>query len=100
MIKKNIGIKKEFKQEKQKSYSFNVSRDSFVGETEKSVLLKVENGFVWLNKKGIYPSNYTNLVRIYLLTDKTYSIIGKNKEVLWELSGKELYDYIVNGITY
>lgn len=65
-------------------------------ETKDSIYMYVgtEKG-VWLNKKYVFPSNYSNYVTISIVEDWDYKVYsGKDQYEI--VKGKELFEFLEN----
>lgn len=87
---------------KAKYLKIKVDRSYAIAESEKSVLFKIDykekNYKLWINKVGIFPSEFTNILTISLVDSPKfkYSLYKENNEN-WKkpdlrISGKELFE--------
>ena len=93
---------KKTKKTKAKYLKIKVDRSYAIAESERSVLFKINyNGKdykLWINKVGIFPSDFTNILSISLVdSDKfKYNLYKENndnwKKPNLKISGKELFE--------
>lgn len=88
-------IKKQ--QTKSNTKEFNnkrvrIHKERFIAETETAVLFNIEKGNIWINKKGIYSSEYSNYLSIYLPELWEYTILDDNNNVIEKVSCKKLVE--------
>lgn len=94
--------RKNTKKSKATYLKIKVDRSFAIAESERSVLFKIEyegkNYKLWINKVGIFPSEFTNTLTISLIDSPKfkYSLYKENNEN-WKkpdlkISGKELFE--------
>lgn len=91
------------KVEKKKSESVYIKLDKkdALAETAKSVLFSINDIAVWINKKGLFPSEYTNTITCSILLDFDYNYIdletalnSEDSENYETMKGQDLIEYI------
>ena len=90
------------KKSKAKYLKIKVDRSFAIAESERSVLFKIgyngKNYKLWINKLGIFPSEFTNILSISLVdSDKFKYNLYKEDNDNWKkpnlrISGKELFE--------
>ena len=90
------------KNSKAKYLKIKVDRSFAIAESERSVLFKIgyngKNYKLWINKVGIFPSEFTNTLSISLLDSPkfNYNLYKENndnwKKPDLKISGKELFE--------
>lgn len=70
-------------------------KDNVLVETKEAVLVDIGSGAVWLTKKGMFDSRYTNLLSKYIVDNFDFEIIDKQtNKVIKTVKGKELAELI------
>ena len=87
---------------KNKYLKIKVDRSFAIAESERSVLFKInykeKNYKLWINKVGIFPSEFTNILSISLLDSSKFKYnLYKEDNDNWKkpnlrVSGKELFE--------
>lgn len=90
------------KKSKAKYLKIKVDRSFAIAESERSVLFKIgyngKNYKLWINKVGIFPSEFTNILSISLVDSVNfkYNLYKENndnwKKPDLKISGKELFE--------
>ena len=90
------------KKTKNKYLKIKVDRSFAIAESERSVLFKIgyegKNYKLWINKVGIFPSEFTNILSISLVDSSNfkYNLYNENndnwKKPDLKISGKELFE--------
>lgn len=90
------------KKSKSKYLKIKVDRSFAIAESERSVLFKIgyngKNYKLWINKVGIFPSEFTNILSISLVDSVNfkYNLYKENndnwKKPDLKISGKELFE--------
>ena len=93
---------KKRKNSKTKYLKIKVDRSFAIAESERSVLFKIgykgKNYKLWINKVGIFPSEFTNILSISLVDSVKfkYNLYKENndnwKKPDLKISGKELFE--------
>lgn len=90
------------KNSKQKYLKIKVDRSYAIAESERSVLFKIgykgKNYKLWINKVGIFPSEFTNILSISLVDSPKFKYsLYKEENDNWkkpnlQVSGRELFE--------
>lgn len=82
---------KETNKEELKTVKVMFHKDNVIVETKDALLVDIGEGAVWLTKKGMFDSRYTNILTKFVIEDFSFEIIKSDtNKVIKKVSGTEL----------
>lgn len=81
------------KQENQEQATTKITfhKDNVIVESKEALLVQTSEGAVWLNKKGMFDSKYTNILTKFVIDEFDFDIINTTtNKVLKTVKGKDL----------